>query len=413
MFFGGELNHYEARKMHIVIIWQRFLPYHVACIRHTKKRLAELGHRLTAIEVAAQDASYGFPKEVSDPSFDYVCCFPKTSYHEHRPREIFKRVFSALRELSPDIVFSPATAFPEGMAAYNYRLRHGKRSVMMDDMWEYADRRGGLVREVKRLINRNIEGVFIPAPSHLHYYKKMGFPEERIVFGVYSVDNDFFSNGAAYAQAHETVLRRQFDLPVDYFLFVGRFLARKGIETLIEAFRRYRCGMSMPWDLLLVGSGDQLTTLQSRASDIEGIRFVGPKFGDTLCHHYGLAKALIVPSLIDQWGLVINEGMASGLPVIVSRGCGGAKTLVREGENGWTFDPGNVETLAGLMSRMSKLSREDLISMAEQSKQIISEWSLDRFSDGVLKALTIPRRPPEGFFSNLATRLWKGRVRTR
>lgn len=398
---------------HIVMIWQRFLPYHKARIIRLQSRLAQAGHRLTAIEVAAQDAAYGFPDDAFDLPSDYRCCFPGTSYHDHPSREIYKKVLSVLDVIRPDIVFAPATAFPEGMAAFYYRLRHWKRAVMMDDMWEQADRKGLIVKTVKRLINSNIDGAFIPAASHLGYYRKMGFSEDRIVFGVDVVDNDFFSSGVAIARANESDIMRRFDMPSHYFLYVGRFLPRKGLKTLIDAFGRY-CGKTdNPWNLVLIGSGDYREEMQNMAAGLDGVRFLEPKFGEVLCYYYGLAKALVVPSIIDPWGLVINEGMASGLPVIVSKGCGATRTLIKEGENGWTFDPGDSRRLTELMEQASSLPPEALEAMGKTSQDIIKDWSLERFADGVISALQIPRRAPAGLMSNIATKLWKGRVAVR
>jgi glycosyltransferase involved in cell wall biosynthesis len=195
-------------------------------------------------------------------------------------------------------------------------------------------------------------------------------------------------------------------------MFVGRFLRRKGLENLIKAFADYRGKMAQDrWDLVLVGGGEDFENIRSLSKDISGILFVGPQFGDSLCQYYGLAKALIVPSISDPWGLVVNEGMASGLPVIVSRGCGAANTLVREGENGWTFEPRDDETLSKLMIRASSLSSDALKGMGKRSQTIISEWSLHRFADGVLKAIEIPRRPPAGILSNILTKAWKGHVK--
>jgi glycosyltransferase involved in cell wall biosynthesis len=199
---------------------------------------------------------------------------------------------------------------------------------------------------------------------------------------------------------------------MNYFLFVGRFLPRKGVETLIEAYINYRQQEGQnPWGLVLVGDGQELENIRSLSRDISGIVFAGPQFSDSLCEYYALARALIVPSTSDPWGLVVNEGMASGLPVIVSKGCGSAKTLVQEGENGWTFEPGDDETLTKLMIRASSFSSDALKEMGRKSQAIISEWSLDRFADGVLKAIEIPRRAPAGLISDMLTKLWKGRVR--
>jgi glycosyltransferase involved in cell wall biosynthesis len=376
-------------------------------------KVSLLGYRLTTIEISPRDASYGFPESVfSEDGFKHICCFPETSYHHLKPNEINKRVFDLLMELKPDFVLAPATPFPEGMAAFHYRLASESRVVMMDDAWDNADHRGKLTKEIKRLIHRNIDAVFIPASSHLAYFSKMGFPEERVIFGIDVIDNDYFSKKAEETCKNETRIRESRKLPDNYFLFVGRFLPRKGLETLVKAYTNYcRQVRQEPWSLLLVGDGKHVDNIRSLSKDIPGIIFAGPQFLDSLCQYYALARALIVPSISDPWGLVVNEGMASSLPLIVSKGCGSAKTLVQEGENGWTFEPGDDETLTKLMIKASSLSSDALKEMGRKSQSIISEWSLDRFSDGVLKAIDIPRRSPAGPISDLLTKLWKGRVR--
>ena len=399
--------------MHIAIIWQRFLPYHWARIRRTNQRLEELGFRFTAIEVASQDASYGFPIKSAKTKLEYASCFPGQSYHGLKAQEVYETVLKTLNRLKPDIVFAPATSFPEGMAAVAYRSHSKNRAVMMDDAWEYSDRRGFLIKQIKRLIHQNIDAAFIPAFSHSSYYSDMGFPEDRIFFGVDVVDNEYFSQKAGSARQKREEIKNRYKMPGNFFLFVGRFLQRKGLETLIESYRKYQALQegNKVWDLVLVGDGSYLEKIRRMANDIPKVHFIGLQFGDDLCNYYGLAKVLIVPSEIDPWGLVINEGMASGLPVIVSRGCGAAKTLVQEGENGWTFDPGEIDKLSNLLVDISRIEDHILRKMGEMSQEIIGYWSLDRFADSVMKAITINRRKPAGIVSNILTRLWKGHVR--
>jgi glycosyltransferase involved in cell wall biosynthesis len=399
--------------MYIAIIWQRFLPYHIARIKHLWNKFTHLGYRLIAIEIASQDASYGFPEiGRSEDGFKHICCFPEMSYHQLKPTEIYNKVFSLLIECKPDLIFAPAAPFPEGMAAFAYRNCCEARAVMMDDAWDNTDHRGKLTKEVKRLIHRNIDAVFIPASSHSPYFSKMGFPEDRIVIGVDVVDNDYFLRKSEGARANDEKLRASKKLPKNYFLFVGRLLPIKGLGTLIEAYVEYRQQTGQnPWDLVLVGHGGYLDDIHKLEKYVCGIHFVGAQFEDNLCEYYALARVLIVPSNTETWGLVVNEGMASGLPVIVSKGCGSAKTLVHEGENGWTFEPGDDEALTKLMIGASSLSSNALKEMGRKSQSIVSEWSLDRFADGVLKAIEIPRRPPAGPISDILTKLWKGRVR--
>jgi L-malate glycosyltransferase len=398
------------QPLHVVVIWQRFLFYHAARLRHLNERLSRLGYRLSAIEVASQDGSYGFA-QVEATGFAHHCCFPGSCYHDHKTDEIHGKVRALLASLQPDVVFAPATPFPEGMAADAHRLQSGCRRVMMDDAWEHTDRRGRCTRLMKRLIHRNVDAVFIPAPSHLAYYQGLGFPRERVLYGVDVVDNDYYQTAVDQARRRASGLRAEKSLPADFFLFVGRFLPRKGVETLLAAYASYRAGAEgKTWDLVLVGDGPHLEAIEALAAGIPGVHLAGVARGDDLCHYYALARALVVPSVLDPWGLVVNEGLAAALPVLVSSGCGAARTLVREGENGWTFAPQDSDCLAGLMERLSGLSEPALARMGERSREIAGDWSLDRFADGVVEAIALSRREDGGWLSNLATRLWKGRV---
>jgi glycosyltransferase involved in cell wall biosynthesis len=241
----------------------------------------------------------------------------------------------------------------------------------------------------------------------------MGFSEDRIFCGIDVVDNQFFSHEADKARRSEEALRDTLSLPRRYFLFVGRFLRRKGIEDLVNAYTRYRNTAEDPWDLVFVGAGPEEDSIRACAVRVKGIRVVGPKYDESLCCCYALAGALVVPSRSDPWGLVINEGMASGLPVIASRGCGAVKTLVLEGENGWTFDPCDQTALMALLQRMSSLPPESLRRMGNCSRSIVAEWCTDRFAQGVIDAAYISRRSRAGIVSDIIAKLWKGRVAVR
>jgi glycosyltransferase involved in cell wall biosynthesis len=325
--------------------------------------------------------------------------------------EVHAKVLETLNDIKPDIVFAPATAFPEGMAAIFYRQLSGTRVVLMDDAWQQTDQRSFITRAVKRIIHSSVDAAFIPASSHLPYYESLNIPRERIFFGVDVVDNDYFSQKAATFRADEQRWRIKNKLPTNFFLFVGRFLPRKGMETLLEAYRLYREKTGPEsWDLVLVGDGPNLEHIRGLSQDRPGLFFAGAEFGDYLCTYYALARVFIMPSELDPWALVVNEAMASGLPVIVSKGCGSAQTLVHEGENGWTFEPGDSASLARLMEQMTSLAPERLKAMGNESQKIIAEWSLDRYCHGVMEAIKVPRRDNAGFLSSLAVRLWKGRV---
>ena len=391
-------------------MWTKYLPYHVARIRRLRQRLLGLNWHLTAIEVASKDALYPFP-ETRSKGDDYICLFSGKSYRALAPHTIHTTALRTIERLHPDVVIAPATPFPSGMASVKYSLQHNKISVMMDDAWEYSDRRGAIISAVKKIIHRNIDAAFIPAQSHASYYLKMGFPSERIFYGVDTVDNEYFETSADNYRAQSAALRKVLRLPERYFLFVGRLIERKGITTLLEAYRRYRkLPSNEKWGLVLVGEGDERKHHEETMKLFPEVQFVGSQFGDSLCRYYGLASAFILPSEIETWGLVVNEAMASGLPVLISKGCGASRELVQEGINGWTFKVGDAQELAERMAAISSLPGEQLEHMGTLSRDIIHAMSLDTFADSVIAASSLQRRERGGFISYLVTKFWTGRI---
>jgi hypothetical protein len=104
--------------------------------------------------------------------------------------------------------------------------------------------------------------------------------------------------------------------------------------------------------------------------------------------YYGLASAFVHASTTEQWGLVVNEAMASGLPVLVSKRCGCAADLVEEGVNGFTFDPVNVEELAGLMLRLSTMSDARMSGFGIASRELARKWGAPAFARGLEQAVS-------------------------
>jgi glycosyltransferase involved in cell wall biosynthesis len=113
-----------------------------------------------------------------------------------------------------------------------------------------------------------------------------------------------------------------------------------------------------------------------------GFRQIGelPRF-------YAHAGAFVHASTTEQWGLVVNEAMACGLPVIVSNRVGCAQDLVQDGVNGYTFDPYDVEQLAQLMHRLTEAPKHSLSEMGDASRTIIADWGPERFASGLKQAL--------------------------
>ena len=154
------------------------------------------------------------------------------------------------------------------------------------------------------------------------------------------------------------------------------------------------------WSLVIIGDGklkNALTALRDKLGLREHVLLPGAKSYGELPSYYGLASAFIHTSTTEQWGLVVNEAMAAGLPVLVSERCGCAQDLVVPGLNGLRFDPHDVTAIAKAMTEISSGSR-DLCAMGRSSRDTVARWSLTRFADGlnsaVLAALRASPRAP-------------------
>jgi glycosyltransferase involved in cell wall biosynthesis len=122
--------------------------------------------------------------------------------------------------------------------------------------------------------------------------------------------------------------------------------------------------------------------------------FAGFRQVEELPFFYGGAGVFIHPAVSEPWGLVINEAMASELPILSSGNVGAAEELVQEGVNGFLFDPEDVEELAGLMARMSGMSSEERLAMGRASERLILEWGPERFARGAQEAVRVAMYAP-------------------
>ena len=130
---------------------------------------------------------------------------------------------------------------------------------------------------------------------------------------------------------------------------------------------------------------------------------------------YKSALCFVLPSLFGEtWGLVVNEAMASGLPVLVSEQAGCASTLVKNGVNGFTFSPDNEEELVNLFLKTGTISEEEQKMMGLKSCETILDWGLERFSSGIydiINFVSFEKKRRTDLISKIIIKLWKGRYR--
>ena len=221
------------------------------------------------------------------------------------------------------------------------------------------------------------------------FYLEHGIPDEKIFLAPYSVDNAYFRNLASKVDGRIGEFRAQLGLPVDrpLILFASKFERRKRADDLLEAYRmlRERGGEAA---LVFVGKGEMESELRRgvASKSIPDVYFLGFRNQSELPELYRACDTFVLPSHDEPWGLIVNEVMACGRPVVVSDEVGSVADLVEHGRNGFTFPVGDVEQLSQhLETLMADPGLRE--RMGEESLRIISSWDIDDAAQGVLRAL--------------------------
>jgi glycosyltransferase involved in cell wall biosynthesis len=227
----------------------------------------------------------------------------------------------------------------------------------------------------------------VPGRSAFDYLQTQDIDDQSLFVAPNAVDNKRFADAAESVRKQATVRRDQLGLPPRYFLFVGRLVREKGIFELLKAYAKLDAQMRQEIGLVMVGDGPCREQLQLATAGISPGTVVFPGFvhREQLGDYYGLAEAFVLPTYTDTWGMVVNEAMACGLPVIVSRSAGCAADLVRDQRNGILVRSKDVDSLEAAMKRLGG-DCELRQAMRGNSKRLILDYSPEKWATSVVEA---------------------------
>jgi glycosyltransferase involved in cell wall biosynthesis len=349
------------------------------------------------IEWTDRDEFPSLENRGSEPSpFRRLTLFSGMPLGEIRMSAAKQALRSALDSLAPSVVCVNGWGVFGSRTMLAWCIRRRVPAVLMSESTAHDKLRSWWVEAAKRRIVALYSAALVGGSPHHNYLIKLGFPSSRIFTGYDVVDNDHFSRGVAAAR-QTPGLREKLGFEAPYFLACSRFSEKKNLLRLIRAYAAYRKVCRGPaWKLLILGDGEMRGEMQALRRDLEVVSDVlmpGAKGYDELPLFYGLAGAFVHASTSEPWGLVANEAMASGLPVIISERCGCAPDLVVNGQNGFTFDPLDTNRLADLMSQVSS-GACDLQRMGDASRLIIARWSPESFAESLLAAVAAASSSP-------------------
>jgi glycosyltransferase involved in cell wall biosynthesis len=170
-------------------------------------------------------------------------------------------------------------------------------------------------------------------------------------------------------------------------LFVGRLVPEKGIQDLLQAYDALDDSLKSELSLVIVGDGPLRHSLQLRASRLMqgSVKITGFVQRDELAAYYALAEMFVFPTYTDTWGLVVNEAMACGLPIIASSAAGCVADLVIDGWNGRVIKPGHISELTSSIVHLA-MDSQLRARMACRSREIISRYSPESCAEGMAMA---------------------------
>ena len=226
------------------------------------------------------------------------------------------------------------------------------------------------------------------------YVESLGFPAERITRGHMAADTTGLATACAQVtEEQKDALREKFQLPATVLLFVGRLHSRKGLSCLLEAWAALPAGQRQDAALLLAGDGPQRTALEEQCRQLgiaDSVRFAGAVDYDRIAQYYAVASAFIIPTLEDNWSLVVPEAMACSLQILCSVYNGCWPEMVHP-ENGWTFDPLKIRDFTGILAQ-GLMQRNRLPEMGACSQKLVAAHSPANAAKGILDACKIAIR---------------------
>jgi glycosyltransferase involved in cell wall biosynthesis len=333
--------------------------------------------------------------------YQKVSLFPEATDVYPNKVELRAAFSSALEQTKPDVLAVNGWNNFGSIIAANCCVDRGIPMVVMSESSRQDERRTWWKEAIKRRIVSVYSAALVGGQRHAEYLVELGMARERIFNGYDVVDNDYFGRGTAEIRNSKSEIRNQYGLPENYFLASARFIKKKNLPNLIQAYADYRrasgTATNIPWDLVILGDGPLRETVKAQRSTLnlnEHVHLPGFKPYDELPVYYALANAFVHASTTEQWGLVVNEAIASGLPVVVSERCGCVPELVQR--NGFTFNPFDEQELAERLLKMASLSDDERKILSDASYRIAADVAPQCFCAGLEHAAELvfsqPRR---------------------
>lgn len=356
-------------------LWAR---YKAAIFSHIYSQSERSGIAPTFIQVAETSRSrVTFSGvDLSYHQYPYKLLVPGV-YETTPTRKLLRAVLGDLIRNRSDLVILHGYHRPEHWAMLISCMLLGRKRAVWVDSTAFDRQKSRIKETAKRFFFRHCDGFFCYGVRSKEYVESYGVDSSKIFYRCQAaaLPHDY---DAAQVRAHYR------DLQVDEattprFVYIGRLSAEKGLFDLVDAFAVLQ--KKLPNAVLdIVGSGFIERELKEHVNklDIAGaVQFLGTKSTEEIGQQLMRSSAMILPSTSEPWGLVVNEALSYGCPVVVSDVCGCVPELVLEGNTGFTYPCGDVPALTSAMISVAAMSR-DRATVASRCLDVIAQYTSER-----------------------------------
>lgn len=285
-----------------------------------------------------------------------------------------------LGQYRPDVVISAEMGLRTVQALLYRKSNPGSRMILWATVSEYSEQgRGRLRQRLRQALVPQADAVMVNGNSGSRYVRQFGVSDQSIFFAPYTTNIDPF---VAMPLSRDAQAAHR-------LLYVGQLVDRKGIMPFLSTLERWaQRHPERKLEFWLVGDGPLGPAIAQREFPANlDVRLLGNVDYGNLPQIYGEGGVFVFPTLADEWGLVTNEAMAAGLPVLGSIYSQSVEELVVNGETGWTFRPDNPEEMYAALDRSLSTPVEELEEMRARARDRINYLTPDFVADRILEAI--------------------------